>query len=133
MRSFSARRDVDWLNGVLRAVESAGCAVVEDMLEPAFIDECRTAMYRTQQAIATDVGRDRLDRAGELGVLRLMLKYDPLFYRFLAIPSMLEVVDRTSLRRPSCIFRTASFSRRSRRTSSRACFRIRTIRTSHAS
>jgi len=85
----------DWLTGLLRALESVGYAVLEGALEPAFVDECRTVMYRTQQAIAEDVGRDRLERAGEIGVLRLMLKYDPLFYRFLAIPSLLEVVDRT--------------------------------------
>lgn len=93
--SYGAGRDGDWLGRALRALDSAGYAVVEDVLEPAFIDACRTAMYRVQQAIAGDIGHDRLERAGEVGVLRLMLKYDPLFYRFLEMPSVLAVVDRT--------------------------------------
>lgn len=93
--SFRVGRDRDWSAGVLAALESSGYAVLEGVLDPAFLDECRTAMYRVQEAIVADVGRDRLERAGEVGVLRLMLKYDPLFYRFLEIPSLLEVVDRT--------------------------------------
>jgi len=93
--ALSATRDADWLDRALLRVEDAGFAVVEDMLDRAFIDACRGAMYRVQRAIAGDIGQDRLERAGELGVLRLMLKYDPLFYQFLEIPGMLAVVDRT--------------------------------------
>lgn len=88
-------RDADWLNHVVEGVASVGCAVVEHVLPPSFIDECRSAMYRVRDAIVSDVGAERLERAGELGVLRLMLRYDPFFYRFLEIPELLAVVDRT--------------------------------------
>jgi ectoine hydroxylase-related dioxygenase (phytanoyl-CoA dioxygenase family) len=41
------------------------------------------------------VGEERLQRAGELGVLRLMMRFDPFFFRFLEIPDVLAVVDET--------------------------------------
>ena len=50
-------------------------------------------MYRAQKAIWRDVGEERLQRAGELGVLRLMLKYDAHFFKFLELPEVLEVID----------------------------------------
>jgi ectoine hydroxylase-related dioxygenase (phytanoyl-CoA dioxygenase family) len=39
------------------------------------------------------VGKERLRRAGELGVLRIMLKFDPVFIRLLEIPEVLAIVD----------------------------------------
>lgn len=84
-----------WRESALASVASLGYAVVEDVLTPAFLEECRTRMYRAQDAIVREVGRDRLDRAGEFGVLRLMMKHDPFFFRFLEVPQMLEIVDAT--------------------------------------
>ena len=42
-----------------------------------------------------DIGRDRLEAAGELGVLRGMMWYDRWFLRFLEIPDVLAIVDGT--------------------------------------
>lgn len=63
------------------------------MLSELFIETTREAMYRAQEAIWRDVGHTRLSRAGELGVLRLMLKYDPHFFKFLEIPEVLALID----------------------------------------
>ena len=52
-------------------------------------------MYRVQERIHADVGEERLERAGELGVLRLMLAYDDHFCSFLELPEVLAVVDGT--------------------------------------
>ena len=52
-------------------------------------------MYKVQRRIQDDVEVDRLGRAGELGVLRLMLAYDDYFIRFLELPELLAVVDQT--------------------------------------
>jgi len=52
-------------------------------------------MYRAQEKILSDVGKERLDRAGEVGVLRLMMKYDRHFFKFLEIPELLEIIDNT--------------------------------------
>lgn len=83
----------DWANSVLDQVRTAGYAVVESVLSDSFIQATREAMYRAQEAIWRDVGHERLSRAGELGVLRLMLKYDPHFFRFLEIPELLALID----------------------------------------
>jgi ectoine hydroxylase-related dioxygenase (phytanoyl-CoA dioxygenase family) len=73
----------------------AGYAVVEDVLTPAFLAATREAMYRARERILEEVGAERLARAGELGVLRLMVKWEPHFFRFLELAPLLAVVDRT--------------------------------------
>jgi ectoine hydroxylase-related dioxygenase (phytanoyl-CoA dioxygenase family) len=50
-------------------------------------------MYRAQQAIGSEVGQESLERAGELGVLRLMLAFDDHFFQLLELPEVLAVVD----------------------------------------
>ena len=88
-------RNRNWLKNVLESVSSQGYAVVEDVLSTSFIESTRMAMYRAQKEILRDVGKDRLERAGESGVLRLMMKYDPHFFQFLEIPEVLEIIDNT--------------------------------------
>lgn len=78
---------------VLEQVRTDGYAVMESVLSDSFLTTTREAMYRAQEAIWRDVGEERLSRAGELGVLRLMLKYEPHFFRFLEIPEVLAIVD----------------------------------------
>ncbi len=68
---------------------------MEGVLEGDLLETTRAAMYRAQEAILREVGRERLERAGELGVLRLMLKFEDHFFRFLEIPEVLAVVDAT--------------------------------------
>lgn len=87
--------DSDWLEHVLTDLRLLGCAVVEGVLEPALIARTREAMYRTQTAIRAEIGDIRLAQAGELGVLRLMMRHDPVFFDYLALPPMLAVIDAT--------------------------------------
>jgi ectoine hydroxylase-related dioxygenase (phytanoyl-CoA dioxygenase family) len=84
-----------WLDATLEAVRLAGCAVVENVLSPAECETTKAAMYEVQKRIRADVGEDRLDLAGELGVQRLMLAYDDYFVTFLELPEVLAVVDGT--------------------------------------
>jgi ectoine hydroxylase-related dioxygenase (phytanoyl-CoA dioxygenase family) len=95
MSTLLNKNDPNWLVKALEAVRCAGYAVVESVLTDAFLETTRTAMYRAHEQIVRDVGKERLVRAGELGVLRLMLKYDPHFFAFLEIPELLAVVDQT--------------------------------------
>jgi ectoine hydroxylase-related dioxygenase (phytanoyl-CoA dioxygenase family) len=85
----------DWLECALAAVETQGCCVVEHVLSAGLLDQLRAGMYRAQQGIVREVGEDRLQRAGELGVLRLMFRFDPVFYKLLEVPEVLAVVDGT--------------------------------------
>jgi ectoine hydroxylase-related dioxygenase (phytanoyl-CoA dioxygenase family) len=95
MEAINCRTDPNWLELTLAALSNVGCAVVEGVVEQELLDEARDRMYAVQQAIRSDIGEDRLERAGELGVLRLMLAYDPFFVRFLELPQVLDVVDGT--------------------------------------
>lgn len=88
-------REEGWLERCVLALEISGCAVVEGVLSDDFIERVREAMYRVRERIQASVGKERLDAAGELGVLRLMLKYDPVFFEFLQIPEVLAFVDAT--------------------------------------
>jgi ectoine hydroxylase-related dioxygenase (phytanoyl-CoA dioxygenase family) len=88
-------RSENWLSLVLEGVRHQGYAIVEDVLPPAFVESAKAALYAVQEKIHRDVGKDRLGRAGELGVLRNMMSYDPLFFRFLEVPEALAVIDQT--------------------------------------
>jgi ectoine hydroxylase-related dioxygenase (phytanoyl-CoA dioxygenase family) len=90
-----SRRDPNWLDQTLAAVEYVGFGIVTDVLDAEFLARTRDAMYAAQKAIRSDVGEDRLARAGELGVLRLALAYNEHFLRFLEIPEVLTLIDRT--------------------------------------
>jgi ectoine hydroxylase-related dioxygenase (phytanoyl-CoA dioxygenase family) len=92
--TFSSAED-GWLEPAVEALDFLGCAVVTDALDDAYLEQTRAAMYRAQDAIRSDVGEERLERAGELGVLRLMLAYDDHFFSLLARPALLAVVDAT--------------------------------------
>jgi ectoine hydroxylase-related dioxygenase (phytanoyl-CoA dioxygenase family) len=87
-------RSDGWADLVRQGIEHLGVAIVEDAVDPSMIEETRDALYRVRDRIVADVGRERLERAAELGVLRLMMKYDPFFFRYLALSPMLEIVDR---------------------------------------
>ena len=95
MLTVNCRRDPAWLELGLAALEYEGAFVVEDVVEPAMLAEARERMYDVQARIRADVGDERLARAGELGVLRLMLAYDEWFVRFLELPELLAIVDAT--------------------------------------
>lgn len=95
MTSHLSNAARDWLEQAQHALNTAGYAVVTGVLSPSFVEECRGALYRAQAAILADIGHERLERARELGVLRLMMKYEPFFLRFLELPEMLAVIDRT--------------------------------------
>ncbi len=82
-----------WLDATLDALRVDGFAVVTGVLPENQLERTRTAMYEVSDRIERDVGRDRLDRAGELGVLRLMMKYDEHFLRLLEVPEVLQIVD----------------------------------------
>ena len=88
-------REAEWLDSVLEGLRERGFTVVTDVLDAERCQEAKDAMYRVREQILAEVGRDRIERADELGVLRLMMRFDPLFFSFLEIPEVLAVVDAT--------------------------------------
>lgn len=90
-----SKNDADWLEQALDGISHAGFAIVLGVLGSMFIEKTRAAMYRAQEGIRRDVGQQRLQDSGEVGVLRLMPKYEPFLLKFLEIPEVLSVIDRT--------------------------------------
>lgn len=84
-----------WLERTLAGLRFDGCAIVEGVIAPDLRREVHRAMYEVRDRILHDVGEERLEMAGELGILRLMLAYDDVFFRLLEAPAVLEVVDAT--------------------------------------
>jgi ectoine hydroxylase-related dioxygenase (phytanoyl-CoA dioxygenase family) len=95
MITLHCKDDAAWKRHAIDAVRYEGCCVVQGVLTAEFLSATRDAMYRAQKMIEREVGQDRLRRAGEIGVLRLMLKFDPHFFRFLEITEVLAIVDET--------------------------------------
>src|SRR5947209_3265878 len=77
---LDCKRDADWLVQTCAALRSSGCCIVEHVIDEDLLAEIRPAMYRAQRTIYEEVGGSRLESAGELGVLRLMMKFEPLFF-----------------------------------------------------
>ena len=93
MGMIDCRGEADWLEQALENVHDFGFVVVTGVLDDDLVAETRERMYSVRDQILRDVGAARLARAGEIGVLRLMMKFDRHFARFLEIPEMLRAVD----------------------------------------
>src|ERR1041385_1881777 len=84
-------RNSGWQTRALEGLRHAGCAVVEDVFPLKDVAPLKERMYDVQRKITAELGADRLAAAKELGVLRLMMKYDPSFLRLIEIPEMLSI------------------------------------------
>lgn len=88
-------KNLNWVDLLKEAIQFQGAALIKNVLSIELIDECRKKLYEVQQNIILEVGLERLRRAGELGVLRLMLKHSDFFFKLLEIPQVLAAVDAT--------------------------------------
>jgi ectoine hydroxylase-related dioxygenase (phytanoyl-CoA dioxygenase family) len=86
-------RTNDACRSALDSVRQNGFAIVESVLDRDFLERTRDRMYSVRDRIVDDVGEDRLVRAGELGILRLMIKYEPHFLEFLELPLLLMILE----------------------------------------
>src|SRR5258708_35265881 len=78
-------RTPGWLPAVMVRLREVGYAIITGVLPGALIEETRVAMYRTREHIWREVGKERLDQAGELGGLRGSAKFRALFLRHIGI------------------------------------------------
>lgn len=89
------RNQTNWCHLALSQVNDRGFAIVEGVLDADFLSKVRQALYSAQTHIVKVVGADKLKAAGELGVLRLLMKYEPFFFNFLELPELLQIIDET--------------------------------------
>lgn len=90
---FSARHPA-WIGETLRSLRHDGYAIVEDVVPAARLASTRDAMYAVQARIRDEIGQERLDRAGELGVLRIMARHDESLLGLIELEPVLAIVDR---------------------------------------
>ncbi|HEX5717308.1 MAG TPA: phytanoyl-CoA dioxygenase family protein [Thermoanaerobaculia bacterium] len=83
------------MSTVLHGVRLLGCAVVEGVIDPSLLSAVRDGMLAARRRALEEVGAERLERAGELGVARIPMRAAPVFFRLLELPAILEVVDHT--------------------------------------
>lgn len=95
MITVDCRTNQEWVDRVVEAISYAGVVAIEGVLGEDEVEDLRDALYSAQQRIHAEIGLERLDAAGEIGVLRLMLKFEPRLFRLLEVPEVLAVVDAT--------------------------------------
>jgi ectoine hydroxylase-related dioxygenase (phytanoyl-CoA dioxygenase family) len=93
MLPTTSTNDPDWLIQTQEALQYSGGAIVTDVLSPELCERIRSAMYEVRERTVKELGQERLDRAPELGVLRIMVDYDPVFLDLLSLPEVLAIVD----------------------------------------
>lgn len=94
MITLDCKDDPNWLQQAVEGLRNVGYAIVANVLDQSFLESTRTALYSAQKSILAAIGEERLKRAGELGVLRLMMKYESHFIKFLEIPEVIAVIDQ---------------------------------------
>lgn len=87
------QNSADWLNKAQTSLKTKGFTIIENVFSSAFIGKSRENMYLVQKKIVDEVGKERLERAGEAGVLRLMMKYHPHFFEYLESPKIIKIID----------------------------------------
>jgi ectoine hydroxylase-related dioxygenase (phytanoyl-CoA dioxygenase family) len=95
MTFVDSKSNPNWLNDALNSLEFLGYSIVTNVFDRPFLAETQEKMYSAQAKIEAEIGKERLKTAGELGVLRLMMKYEPFFLKFLENPQLLSIVDAT--------------------------------------
>jgi ectoine hydroxylase-related dioxygenase (phytanoyl-CoA dioxygenase family) len=86
----------DWLERTLALLETAGFAIVTDIVSETERHAAREGFLRVKSAQQSRLSGDpsRLARANDDREVRLLMKDDPFFYRFLEHPAQLAVIDR---------------------------------------
>lgn len=95
MLKTHCKNDANWLEVTLEALKREGYIIVEGVLDDDLLAQTSEALYKVQQKIHQEVGLERLQRAGEVGIMRLLPKYEPIFLELLKIPEVLAIVDNT--------------------------------------
>jgi ectoine hydroxylase-related dioxygenase (phytanoyl-CoA dioxygenase family) len=92
---ISCRDNDRWLAQTTEALQYVGYEIVTDVYGADELATLAASMRRAQEAIRADVGAERLERAGELGVLRLMARYETSLLSVLEKPELLAIIDAT--------------------------------------
>lgn len=76
------------------AIDSHGVFAMESVLDADEIEYYKNALFDVEKKMIADIGESKFLQARKNGdnALRLMMKYNPAFYKFLEIPLLVETV-----------------------------------------
>lgn len=80
---------------VIEDIQNIGYSIIENAISSELINQTAEHLYAVQKKIVSAIGKEKLDRAREIGVLRLMMKYDKFFIVFLNLPIIQKIIDQT--------------------------------------
>jgi ectoine hydroxylase-related dioxygenase (phytanoyl-CoA dioxygenase family) len=87
--------DPRWLALALDDLGLEGYAVIANFFDRRLIEATRPALYSAYDDVKAAVGAERLARAGELGVVRIPFLFSDVFFEYLRLPRVLELIDAT--------------------------------------
>ena len=93
MLKVDVREQSDWLALVVEAVRHEGAAAILGVLDDEMLGRLRAGLYKVREHNLATIGEERLARAGERGVLRVMGHIDPVFFELLELKTLLSVID----------------------------------------
>lgn len=73
----------NWLEEALYSIGKDGYCIVENILDKNFCETGKEALELAYSRIISLIGKQRLINAGEVGVIRGPMKYDPFFFKLL--------------------------------------------------
>jgi ectoine hydroxylase-related dioxygenase (phytanoyl-CoA dioxygenase family) len=80
---------------VLAELSYQGFSKMDSFLPADMLAELRARVPVVLEQFRRTVGEERLARAGERGVIRCPMLFDPYFLKVLELPALLEIVDQT--------------------------------------
>ncbi|KTD51953.1 Phytanoyl-CoA dioxygenase (PhyH) [Legionella quinlivanii] len=85
--------DTHWLSDCKKLLDTVGFCIVENILSLADCQAGTQALDKIYPLITQEIGLERLEAAGEVGILRAPMKYSPYFMRLLENKFIQALVD----------------------------------------
>ena len=82
----------NWLSQSYEIVSQLGFCLLTNVFDHAFCDKGIAALDNSYSKIIKEIGLDRLGRAGEVGVCRAPMSYDPFSLSYLKIVAYKQLV-----------------------------------------
>ncbi len=83
----------NWVNRALQILKTDGVLVIESIISQDDCTRLRISARRALQSIESEIGVERIKRAGESGVIRFPLQFDTAFEMLLDRPDVLSLVE----------------------------------------
>jgi len=91
--SVNADTGAEWVAQAAELMRTVGFVAVHNVADASTVADIREAVYKAREGVVAEVGKERLDRAGEIGTVRLAMKHDHRLLKVFELPAVLALVD----------------------------------------